>query len=151
MGISDGVARENGDFVKEKVHCSCCELARQEAQERVPSWIHERVVEGNKQLRGQLDEIKIVSGAITEVRSEVLAFAIEMEKVLRMNDHKGGWKEIGVEFLFRRLKDECNELGRCGGEDKNEIVKEAVDIANFAMMIADNSGLTGLSGGKNET
>lgn len=92
-----------------------------------------------------------------DLRPEVRAFALHMERKLRDNDHKGGWKECDAKALFRRLLEEAEELAhaidpvaqRChSGEDRGGayadwpavIGAEAADVANFAMMIADVSG-----------
>jgi hypothetical protein len=65
------------------------------------------------------------------MRPEVLAFAWLMEDKLRQNDHKGGWKECSFDYLMHRLVQEQDELL------KQPHISEAVDVANFAMMIAD--------------
>jgi NTP pyrophosphatase (non-canonical NTP hydrolase) len=74
-----------------------------------------------------------------KVREEVKWFAEQMEEVLRKNDYKGGWQDCTRFDLLCRLYDEATELfGAAVRETSNEtIIKEAVDVANFAMMIAD--------------
>jgi NTP pyrophosphatase (non-canonical NTP hydrolase) len=75
----------------------------------------------------------------------VLAFARRMEAKLEANRHKGnreGWLKDSPFDLFRRLRDEADELGealRCRSESE-VIANEAADVANFAMMIADVVG-----------
>jgi NTP pyrophosphatase (non-canonical NTP hydrolase) len=71
----------------------------------------------------------------------VLKFALEMEKKLAKNRHKGNaenWQMAGAKILFRLLRDEVDELAEaldhCVPEDS---IKECADVANFAMMIAD--------------
>jgi len=71
------------------------------------------------------------------VREEVKWFAERMEKVLKENDHKGGWKGIGVLDLFWTLQDEVRELEAALWYGEGDVVKECCDVANFAMMIAD--------------
>lgn len=75
------------------------------------------------------------------MRQEVWLFAAAMEKRLQANDHKGGWREEPVEFLFRRLKDEVRELElelrAYEPINRRRVLHEAADVANFAMMIAD--------------
>lgn len=71
-------------------------------------------------------------------RPEVRWFAGEMEKKLRENDHKGGWRDTCILHLNYRLdleKVELNDAVRLGEVEK--IISEAADVANFAMMIAD--------------
>ena len=74
-----------------------------------------------------------------------------MEKKLRENDYKGGWRECDYSYLFERIWHEFKELLSCFDRtDTGETVptksaevicEEAADIANFAMMIADNARL----------
>ena len=76
------------------------------------------------------------------LRSEVQAFATAMEHQLRLNDYKGGWEGTTLNYLSRRLTMELKELRRTMKEklrDNPAVVSEAADVANFAMMIADNS------------
>lgn len=76
-------------------------------------------------------------------RPEVVAFANAMEAQLRANDHKPGWKHDSPESLRMRIYDEWMELTealRSIPRNENVILKEAADVANFAMMIADNWG-----------
>ena len=75
------------------------------------------------------------------VRPEVRWFALQMEKQLKANDHKPGWRDDDFEYLMQRLSEEVNELGQAHGNDITaavEIIREAADVANFAMMVADN-------------
>jgi len=71
-------------------------------------------------------------------REPVEWFSIRMEAKLRANDHKGGWRGMGhhdlLELLDREFEEltEAIEVGSAAG-----IIDEAVDVANFAMMIAD--------------
>lgn len=84
-----------------------------------------------------LQELK---GAVTP-RPAVGWFAEQMELRLRANDHKGGWKNCRVFLLLNRLFDEARELydAVCYAQsDTKNIIQECADIANFAMMIADN-------------
>ena len=57
-----------------------------------------------------IDEHKNIYRA--QIRPEVATFAIEMETVLRENDHKSGWDRMSVHELFSRIKDEFEELQR---------------------------------------
>lgn len=75
----------------------------------------------------------------------VLWFAGEMYEKLEKNKHKGGWKDCDKKYLLNRLKQEVAELNLAcsvsdGIIDPNDIRREAADVANFAMMIADNFG-----------
>jgi hypothetical protein len=84
-------------------------------------------------------------------RKEVQWFAEEMEAKLKENDHKGGWYGCRFRALFPRLREETDELllaahplnldtmaEKLTEEDACNLIRECADIANFAMMIADN-------------
>jgi hypothetical protein len=76
--------------------------------------------------------------AATQLRPEVLAFALSMERKLRENDHKGGWQADHPLALMRRLKQEVEELDQAMFNGNGQkILNEGADVANFAMMIAD--------------
>lgn len=99
---------------------------------------------------------------INDCRPEVQTFAVAMERKLRANDHKGGWKNCEGGWLLKRLFEEAEELrdawlvhvGECargtrwveadafhGFPDTSSVVlNEAADVANFAMMLADVNG-----------
>lgn len=73
----------------------------------------------------------------------VLEFARDMELKLAANRHKGdraGWLQMDPWDLLRRLRDEVTELEiemeRCHSAD--EVAREAADVGNFAMMVADS-------------
>ncbi|WP_134705152.1 hypothetical protein [Ammoniphilus sp. YIM 78166] len=71
-------------------------------------------------------------------------FAEEMEKKLQENDHKAHWSEADGDYLISRMEQEMDELMKAmidvqfGNGDPIQVIKEAADVANFAMMIADN-------------
>lgn len=74
------------------------------------------------------------------VRPEVERFALAMEARLAANDHKGGWRGLTVVQLFNRAVDELDELGQAyHARDARHTAAEAVDAANFCMMIFDNA------------
>jgi len=84
-----------------------------------------------------------------KVRSEVKAFSEIMEQKLKENDHKSHWGNLENSWLIGRLKDELKELEnaiyKAPSQDAEwqekldiELQRECADIANFAMMIADN-------------
>lgn len=76
---------------------------------------------------------------VSECRPEVKAFACLMEQKLRMNDHRPGWKDTAVCWLWDRLNGEADELLDVVSGGGN-VGSEAADVANFAMMIADVCG-----------
>lgn len=69
------------------------------------------------------------------LRSSVKWFAQLMEQKLRDNDHKDHWSYSTEGYLIGRITDEYAELKRA--KSFNDKIEECVDIANFAMMIAD--------------
>lgn len=93
------------------------------------------------------------SEKVMECRQEVKDFAVLMEQKLRKNDHKKHWKNCNQEYLLTRLDEEVKELHDCfffyspgelnflmDGQHEDRIPGEAVDVANFAMMLWDNFG-----------
>jgi NTP pyrophosphatase (non-canonical NTP hydrolase) len=93
--------------------------------------------------------------ARAEMRPEVMALARAMERKLRANDYRPGWRGETRGWLLKRLRQETAELAealalewslRFGGrtEDaadmvaaKAAVLDECADVANFAMMLAD--------------
>lgn len=74
------------------------------------------------------------------LRPELEAFARSMEAVLKENDHKGGWDGHTLKQLINRVFDEARELDRAANAevyDEEEVKKEAIDTANFCMMVFD--------------
>lgn len=80
-------------------------------------------------------------------RKNMIKFALdwfpkEMELELMKHLDRPGWKQSDFRFLFRRLCDETIELDKALFADRKitrkQIIKECIDVANFAMMIADN-------------
>ena len=76
------------------------------------------------------------------MRDVVILFALLMEEKLGANDHKRHWSSFTVEYLLRRLRQEVGELERAVSEGQSppDIGREAADVANFAMMVADLAG-----------
>ncbi len=80
------------------------------------------------------------------MRKEVRLFASWMEAMLQKNDHKGGWKDEDLSYLFYRLEEEIEELKKKlpkdwlwdSVKDTTSVIEECADVANFAMMIASN-------------
>jgi hypothetical protein len=76
--------------------------------------------------------------AVPGMRVMVDEFSREMETRLVKNAHKGcSWREDDVGSLLRRLRQEFGELEEAIYLGKGNVVHEAADVANFAMMIAD--------------
>lgn len=82
------------------------------------------------------------------VDEAVMSFIIDMKYKLRLNNHKGHWQGYDGPTLFDRINDEVKELEgalaaiiKTGPSQRKllDIVHECADIANFAMMLADNA------------
>ena len=77
------------------------------------------------------------------------AFGKEMQEKLDKRSNKGrlGWRKKSMEELFQLLLEEKRELGRALFKNKvllnkkhsKEVRDEAIDVANFAMMIWDKA------------
>lgn len=84
-----------------------------------------------------------VPGIGFHVRPTVIWWAKQTELVLQNNDHKGGWldPEWPTIEAVRRLKEEVAELEQAvlKGADISDVVREASDVSNFAMMIGDRA------------
>jgi len=77
----------------------------------------------------------------TPLRSEVARFAEVMELMLREHDRKPHWTYMPQTYLLTRLCDEVQELIAAAAAPEprlEDIAAEAIDVANFAMMIYDN-------------
>lgn len=76
------------------------------------------------------------------IRPVLYDFALQMEKKLRKNDSKTGWRTLPIEALFRLLMLEIEEF-KVGHEffGKEEARKELVDVANFCMILHDRLGM----------
>ena len=101
-------------------------------------------------------DIQPATQAADEPRAIVRAFALlGMERKLTANEHKPGWKQDSPFDLLRRLREEVVELvdavndlthvhmgqsPRTVQETTAAILLEAVDVANFALFVADVCG-----------
>lgn len=83
-----------------------------------------------------LDQISEITG----IRVPVLRFALEMERKLKLNDHKGGWEDCPNDYLLKRIDEELVELKTVveSKKSRRRVINECADVANFAMMISDN-------------
>lgn len=72
---------------------------------------------------------------------KVLLLAAQMFVELDRNSFKHGWSTCSNKYLYKKLNEEIAELKvavRSGNKDV--ILSEAADAANFIMMITDNAG-----------
>jgi len=72
-------------------------------------------------------------------RQEVCEFAVLMEKQLQANEWKGGWQDSNSVALIVHLLEEVKELLQAvnGAAPVAHVYKEAADVGNLAMMVAD--------------
>jgi hypothetical protein len=99
------------------------------------------------------------------LRPEVRRFAELMEEKLRANDHKGGWQGDSAFDLVARASEELDELDVAVSQhlarraelpavrshwlpNAMRVAREAADVANFAMMVADVCGALAPAEGK---
>jgi len=93
------------------------------------------------------------------IRTEVRIFSMDMENVLREHDGKGGWKKNTLQSLSRMMQKEVDELEAeidvfrslarkrvDVPEVRDAIRREAIDVANFAMMIYCNAAINPKAG-----
>jgi hypothetical protein len=74
------------------------------------------------------------------IRAEILFLAVEMEKKLAEHPDRPGWRGESNDYLFNRLLIELAELQEAiAFGPEIEIIRESADVANFAMMLADNA------------
>ena len=73
------------------------------------------------------------------MRKEVAEFAESMEARLVEHEYKGGWQECSIDFLICGLRMNVANLQIAiyEGMSKAAVTKDAADVANYAMMIAD--------------
>lgn len=108
---------------------------------------HREIVYAVNQIEILREELQLArsllfnAGNSSKTIPTVLWFASQMEAKLKKNRHKGdqeGWRDCGVSYLMERLHGEFEELTRAlSSTDKEDIIAECADVANFAMMIAD--------------
>lgn len=79
-----------------------------------------------------------------KLRPVVQRFAQEMERILRENDYKGSVSDVRCDVAMEGLWTEVRELDRASWGhvsmsttkiDRAAIRKEALDVANFALMV----------------
>lgn len=77
-------------------------------------------------------------------RAAVRLFGSDMLAKLEENSHKAHWSTVSNRWLLMRLAEECQELMQAlvsldrGQGMATDVIDECADVANFAMMIADN-------------
>jgi DNA repair exonuclease SbcCD ATPase subunit len=99
--------------------------------------------------RAKTGEVESIVSEGLELRPEVVGLARAMERRLREHDFERpyGWKRNEPDELLARLQEEATklevalQLATSGDEPPGQILWEAADVANFAMMVADVSGV----------
>jgi hypothetical protein len=82
-----------------------------------------------------------VPNELSELRPDLQRFFDAMIYKLRRNKHKGRWEDMALSDAFPRMEEEMKELSTALDEGSTtEILFEAADVANFALIIA-NIGL----------
>ena len=72
-----------------------------------------------------------------KLRPEVQWFAERMEVKVRSNDWKGCWQNMTPTEILARIREDTDELEDVLRGGAVNVMLEAVDVANFAMMLAD--------------
>jgi hypothetical protein len=69
---------------------------------------------------------------------DIRRFIDAMVYKLAKNAHKGRWEDLNVQQAFARLEDEVLELENAikDGGNMIEVMLEAADVGNFALMVA---------------
>lgn len=153
MKINPEIIEKAAEYASDLNHCDAEELTPPTCLDAL--W-------GNQEFEGWLNELlshcaRIAIGYMEdespeeiELREPLKWFAAQMEETLRRNDHKTGWHDCNNGWLLSRLREETEELKGALGyycaeckthhapKSPETIIREATDIANFAMMIADN-------------
>ncbi len=88
----------------------------------------------------------------TPLTPEVMAFAVEMDRAIKANADvakKGDtWKTMDNLSLLGFMEDNAQELilaATVDGPDP-DILRRAVNVANYAMMVAANNGMLAIEG-----
>lgn len=130
--------------------------ARGELIEAVNDWkVSGSTRDWNRVIDGMDLVQKTAIDTLREGRRAVIEFSKVMECKLKDNDYKGGWGNDSRIWLGMRLVIEVGELYGCliayeeeehddevGGAceyTKKRVLEECADVANYAMMIADNT------------
>lgn len=109
-----------------------------DAAQYATQWLLER-----EQLTAENERLRTRIAELDYLRPPVRAFARAMEEQLRANDHKGGWDDCSLQYLRDRMDVELWELKRAlrrSPVNLLEVMEETADVANFLMMVVDNSG-----------
>ena len=137
------------DRINELVERACKEEARVKELEAEVERLNKLVTMGNG-IMVEKAYLTVLEARLEAVREPVRWFAEQMERKLAAHDDREGWGECIVGWLMNRMTEEAEELrhawidARCADRDRTDpewdnVIDEAADVANFAMMIADNA------------
>lgn len=131
-------------------------IARAEAAEKERDAYENPLVQSEHALRIQAERDRDAALAVPAdargvwlcVRPAVAAFAEAMEAQLRANDGKGDWIRDSAIGLFEHMMEEVEELREeirlpVVSRAVTRIQREAADVGNMAMMVADVCGALG--------
>jgi hypothetical protein len=85
---------------------------------------------------------------VVKIRPELASFAVQMETVLKANDFKDGWSASSLGDLMAVVHTKVAKIDALLAQDAQSIPesdlavalkKEATDVANFCMMLVDNT------------
>lgn len=69
---------------------------------------------------------------------EIKQLVDAMRYKLKKNAHKGRWENLTLDQAIKLLKDEVAELEEAASRSSDiEIILEAADVANFALIVAN--------------
>jgi NTP pyrophosphatase (non-canonical NTP hydrolase) len=147
----------NNDTIKLHVKAVFAWRAQYRAAKEAPApaWCADRETHMHSQYDAIRAAVTGVAAGELALRPEVARFAQDMEQQLRANDHKPGWQRDEWQALLKRLREETSELkdaiyaarttdveAPAAPRLRASVRKEAADVANFAMMLAENEGVT---------
>ncbi|MGE4455216.1 MAG: hypothetical protein AB7D92_11885 [Sphaerochaeta sp.] len=74
------------------------------------------------------------------IEADLATFTETMKQKLGENEHKGYWDKLTLLELLYLLSNEVEELtDAILVKDETEVMREAADVGNFAMMICTNA------------
>ncbi|MNW43546.1 hypothetical protein D3C74_207470 [compost metagenome] len=83
---------------------------------------------------------KSVKRFVQKMEASIPEFSQQMEQKLLENKHKGGWENERFEYFCEKLHETLHKLTAQRFEntpDWNKVIKESVNIGNYAMMAAE--------------
>lgn len=75
-----------------------------------------------------------------QIQKDIFLLECFMKQKLQENEHKGYWADCSLIYLANRAQEELDELvDAILTKSADQIMREAADLANFAMMICSNA------------